>query len=119
LRGDAFEQSDHAGNLAHVPDVNAKTDDARLGRKQSLDNFLGAVLQDELFDLGVFFQLAHVGGEITQAQRGMDVTRVKGGKDDGGHEEQALRKADMLRQFRASPEIPFREWAACKPVLSQ
>jgi len=99
VRGHAFEQGDHASDLAHVPDVNAETDDARLRRQQSLDDLLSPVLQSELHDLRVTLQLAHVGGEIAQAQRSMDVARVERSEDDGGHAGQAYRKSDMLREF--------------------
>jgi len=81
-----FEQPHHLAGLRDVPDVHTKTDDLHIFHlKQFGDHVLCVARNRELAQRRLRAQVTHVRQQVAQAQRRVDVFRVQGAQDDGGH----------------------------------
>ena len=81
-----LEQSHHFARLRDVPDVHTKTDDLHTFHlKQFGDHVLCVARNRELAQRRLRAQVTHVRQQVAQAQRRVDVFRVQGAQDDGGH----------------------------------
>jgi hypothetical protein len=100
--------------LVDVPDINADPDHTRPLLYQLLHHVGGPCAENELDERGVFAQLAHVGSEVAQPQRGVNVAGVDRDKNDAGHRS-ILRDARKRHGRRALPPTvaPMAAHAAC------
>ena len=78
-----FQQSNHGTGLHHVPDVNAKTDDGRSVLPQRVHHVLRLAADGEFTQPRLGLQVTHVGQQVTQAQRRMDVFGIQRAQGDG------------------------------------
>ena len=79
---ETFQRGDHFCGFGDVPDVNAKADDLRVLRQQGFDHIERALVDVELDHAGARTQITHIGQQVTQAKRRVNVFRVQGGQDD-------------------------------------
>ncbi len=79
IRFDGLEKGDKFGGEGDVPDVDAKTDDARALREDRLCDFDGALIDGEFRKHRTRTQVAKVGEEASQAEGGVDVFCVERG----------------------------------------
>ena len=89
-RARRLKQAHQRTGLAHVPDVDAKTDHLGLAglwhaeqQQQLVGQFDRAAGDGVLAQRGLWPQLAHVGQQIAQAERGVDVLGVERAEHDG------------------------------------
>ena len=79
----ALEHGHQLGGFLDVPDIYAKTDDARLVDEDAFDQFRGFRADHEFLQPRLRLQRTHVGQQVAQAQRSMGVAGIQGGKQDG------------------------------------
>ena len=87
-----FEQAQQRLSLRHVPDVHAKANNLRRTRllgpekgQQLVQHLLRAPGYRELAQHGTGFQITHIGQQITQAQRGVDVLGIQSAQNNRRH----------------------------------
>ncbi len=76
---DAFDGGDDFGGRLDVPDVNAEADDFGISREQDFRDVERALVDVEFGEAGARLQLAQIGQQIAQAERGVDIFRVERG----------------------------------------
>ena len=76
IGADTLERRDDLGGLAGVPDINTQADDAGLPGQDRFHHIERALLDVKFDEARFLAQLAQIGQQITQAERGVNVFRV-------------------------------------------
>jgi hypothetical protein len=76
---DLLDGSDDFGRLFNIPDVNAKADDFGMLRKEDFRYVERTLVDVEFGEAGARFQIAEIGQQIAEAERGVDELRVERG----------------------------------------
>ena len=76
---DALDGGDDFGGWLDVPDVDAEADDFGVARQQGFRDVERALVDVELGKAGARLELAQIGQQIAQTERGMDIFRVERG----------------------------------------
>ena len=79
FRPQPFDGGDDFRGRRDVPDINAEADDFRLVRQNHFRDVERALVDVEFHERCAGSQVAEVGEQIAQAERGMDVFRVERG----------------------------------------
>ncbi len=80
-----FEEADDLETFPYVPDIDAESDNFRGLLEDGFDRFEGALLEVEFEDGCPGLEVAEVGEEVSQAERGVDVFCVQGCEDNIRH----------------------------------
>ncbi len=79
VRPDAFDGSDDLGGGFDVPDIDAEADDFGIVRQQDFRDVERTLIDVELGEARARLQVAKIGQQVAQAERGVDVFRVERG----------------------------------------
>lgn len=82
---EAFEQGDDLEGWADVPDVDAESEDTGLLGEQGFDDFERGLFDLEFGDGGARLEIAEVGEQVAQAERGVDEFGVERAEQDVRH----------------------------------
>ncbi len=82
----SLKDGDHRLGLAHIPDIDAKADDAWIKRKQRIGNLLRRAADGEFGEVRVGLKRTHIGQQIAQPERGVGIAGVEGGEHNPGHD---------------------------------
>ncbi len=102
---------------ADVPNINAQAEDFWLARQQGLRDVERALVDVELRQGRARLQLAEIGEEIAQPERGVDELRVERGKDDVRHWHHI--SPHRCKRQKGNRAFPSPEKSIVKPAQRQ
>jgi hypothetical protein len=79
VRPDPFDGANDFSRRNDIPDVDAKADDFRVPGQEDFRNIRRTLVDIEFHEARAWLQVTKVGQQIAQAERGMDIFRIKRG----------------------------------------